>query len=207
MYPIFHRAIPLLLFELPYIKKNFKVNRFALIIGSMFPDFFDKILEFLGLGSGKGIFHTVLFAVIAFLIIFAATKRNLSISIPFLIGILFHLPLDEPLVPYFWPLYPTEFVEMSEQPLQLWLITLLLYLIVPITEIIGGLILLVIIVHYKLYSISKLTAYLKTNQIIQDVKERSSKDKERENIGKNIILVSVYFSCVILLILFQILSH
>ena len=197
-----HIALPLLLFEIPYIKKNYKTNRFALIIGSLISDFFDKPLEILGLSSGKGIFHTVLFAFIAFLVVYVVTKGNLSISIPILIGILMHLPLDEPQVPYFWPFFSLEFVEISENPIAVWLSRAsLTYLFIIITEIVGGIILLFIIVHNKLYSFSKLIDYLKTNPIIQDNKDESLKDKERVNRNKSIILFTLYFTFFILFII------
>jgi len=197
-----HIALPLLLFEIPYIKKNYKTNRFALIIGALLPDFFDKPLEILGLSSGKGIFHTLLFAVIAFLILLAATKGNLSISIPLLIGILIHLPLDEPQVPYFWPFFSLEFVEISENPIAVWASRAsFTYLFIIITEIVGGITLLFIIVHNKLYNFSKLIDYLKTNPIIQDNKEESLKDHERVNRNKSIILFTLYFTFFILFII------
>ncbi len=156
----------------------------------------------MGLSSGKGIFHTLLFAIIAFLIIHAATKGNLSISIPFLIGILIHLPLDEPQVPYFWPFFSLEFVVISENPIAVWASRAsLTYLFIIITEIVGGIILLFIIVHNKLYSVSKLIDYLKTNPIIQDNKGELLKAQERVNKNKSIILLTLYFTFFILFII------
>ncbi len=146
----------------------------------MFPDIFDKPLEILGLSSGKGIFHTLLFAFTSFLILHLATRGNKSISIPFLIGILLHLPLDEPQVPYFWPFFYNKFVEIHENPIEYWAGTSLTYLYVIITEIIGALILILILIHNKLYGVSKIINFLKTNQITQDNKKEFSKKEKFE---------------------------
>ncbi len=149
----------------------------------MFPDFFDKPLEILGLSSGKGIFHTLLFAFISFLILYVATKGNKSVCIPFLIGILLHLPLDEPQIPYFWPFFSYQFVEIHENPIEYWAGTSITYLYVIITEIIGGLILIFILIQNKLYGISKVINYLKTNpNSLVNKREFLKKEKEEENV-------------------------
>ncbi len=43
MFLLFHIALPLLIFEIPYIKDNFKINRLALIIGAVISDLIDNL--------------------------------------------------------------------------------------------------------------------------------------------------------------------
>ncbi|TXT61863.1 MAG: membrane protein of unknown function [Promethearchaeota archaeon] len=62
MFLIFHVAIPLLIFEIPYLKKHFKINRFCLALGAILPDIIDKLLLILfRLGDGRYIGHTLIF--------------------------------------------------------------------------------------------------------------------------------------------------
>lgn len=162
MFPIFHVAIPLILFELPLVKKRFEFNRFALIVGSLFPDIIDKFLLFLNLGSGRGISHTILFILISFVILHFITKGRKSISIPFLVGMVVHLILDLPEVPLFYPFIMYEFI-IIEDPLGVWLHTLSNNPVVYLTEITGILIFLFILINNKLYSRKEITDYLKCN--------------------------------------------
>lgn len=162
MFPIFHVAIPLILFELPLIKKRFEFNRFALIVGSLFPDIIDKFLLFLNLGSGRGISHTILFILISFVILHFITKGRKSISIPFLVGMVAHLILDLPEVPLFYPFIMYEFI-MIDDPLGLWLYRLFNEPVVYLTEITGILILIFIVINNKLYSFSRITTFLVKN--------------------------------------------
>ena len=162
MFPIFHVAFPLILFELPLVKKRFEFNRFALIIGSLFPDIIDKFLLFLNLGSGRGISHTILFILISFVILHFITKGRKSISIPFLVGMVVHLILDLPEVPLFYPFIMYEFI-IIEDPLGVWLHTLSNNPVVYLTEITGILFFLFILINNKLYSRKEITDYLKCN--------------------------------------------
>ncbi len=162
MFPIFHVAIPLILFELPLVKKRFEFNRFALIIGSLFPDIIDKFLLFLNLGSGRGISHTILFILISFVILHFITKGRKSISIPFLVGMVVHLILDLPEVPLFYPFFMYEFI-IIDDPFGLWLHTLLNNPVVYLTEITGILIFIFVLINNKLYNIKEITNYLKRN--------------------------------------------
>ncbi len=155
-------AVPLLIFEITQIKKRYQVNRFALIIGSIFPDLIDKSMLFLSLGSGRGISHTLLFVSLAFGFLFLITKGNKAISFPFLIGEIFHLILDLPDIPLFYPFIPYD-LTMVHDPIPLWINTLLTEPKVYITEIIGVIILIFILISNKLYSIKEITNYLKTN--------------------------------------------
>ena len=164
MFLIFHVAVPLILFELPLVKKRFEFNRFALIIGSLFPDIIDKCLLFLNLGSGRGISHTILFIIISFVILHFITKGRKSISIPFLVGMVLHLILDLPEVPLFYPFMTYEFI-IIEDPLGLWLHTLFNNPVVYLTEIAGLLIIIFIITNNKLYNIKEIVNYLKNNDL------------------------------------------
>ncbi len=166
MFPIFHIALPLLIFEIPQIKNKYEVNRLALIIGSMFPDIIGKIFLFLKLDSGRGFSHSILFVSCCFLVLFFISKRNKSISVPFLIGCIFHLILDLPHVPLFYPFIYYEF-PILEDPIEFWLEVLFTNPIVIITEIAGLIILLFIIINNKLYNTHSIIAFLKTNEKLQ----------------------------------------
>jgi len=111
-------ALPLFISEIPAIKK-LEINRFSLIIGSLFPDIIDKPLSLLGLGTGRLISHNLIFILIAFLILFIFTKRNMRISVPFLAGMSIHLILDFPQVPLFYPFISYDFLFL-EEPLFFW---------------------------------------------------------------------------------------
>ncbi|MFX1310834.1 MAG: metal-dependent hydrolase [Promethearchaeota archaeon] len=162
IFPIFHIAVPLILFEIPQIKKRYRVNRLALIIGSMFPDIVDKALLFLKLVNGRAYFHSLLFVFISFGILFLLSKGNKAISVPFLIGMLFHLLLDFPEVPLFYPFIMYDFT-YCDNPLPHWIHTLLTNPVVQATEIIGIGFLIFILINNKLYSFKDITDYLKTN--------------------------------------------
>ena len=164
MFPIFHVAIPLILFELPLVKKKFEFNRFALIVGSLFLDIIDKFLLFLNFGSGRGISHTILFILISFVILHFITKGRKSISIPFLVGMVVHLILDLPEVPLFYPFIMYEFI-IIDDPIGLWLYRLFNEPVVYLTEIVGILILIFIVLNNKLYSRKKIMNYLKNNDL------------------------------------------
>lgn len=164
MFLLFHVAIPLIIFELPYIKKNFRVNRFFLIFGSLFPDLVDKPLSILGLFSGRGIAHTLVFVLLSFLVVFILSKGNKAISFPFLIGIAFHLILDAPYVPLFYPFVSYDF-SMLEDPIGYWWMVLLTDPLVITTELIGFFIILFVIFRNKLYTFRKIINYLSTNQL------------------------------------------
>jgi len=162
MFPIFHVAVPLIIFELPLIKKKFEFNRFALIIGSLLPDIIDKILLFLNLGSGRGISHTILFVLISSIVLHFITKGRKAISIPFFVGLVIHLILDLPKVPLFYPFIMYDF-SMIEDPFGVWLYTLFHNPVVYLTEITGVLIFIFILISNKLYSRKDITDYLKRN--------------------------------------------
>jgi hypothetical protein len=126
---------------------------------------------FLNLGSGRGISHTIFFIMLCFTIIHLATKRNSFISLPFLIGMVTHLTLDLPEVPLFFPFISYDFL-LIEDPLSYWLYKLFNDPFIYLTEISGILILLLILVGNKLYSVKKISNYL-----IQNVDLVNFKDK------------------------------
>ena len=159
IYPLFHIALPLLVFEIPQIKNKHKINRFALILSSLLPDLIDKPLMFLNLGSGRGYSHTLLFTLIGVLTIFLFSKRNKSISILFLIGFISHLLLDLPDVPFFYPFVSYDFI-MPKDPFWEWVKTLLTDPWVISTEAIGIVILIFVTINNKLFSIIKIVSYL-----------------------------------------------
>jgi membrane-bound metal-dependent hydrolase YbcI (DUF457 family) len=157
MFPFFHIAIPLLVFEIPYIKKKYQANRIALLIGSIFPDLVDKVLAFLKLSNGRGFFHTLLFITICFFIVYLFSWGNKSISVPFFIGMLFHILIDLPYVPLFYPFIMYDFTYQGDPN---WLYTLLTSPVVQITEIIGILIISFIIIKNKLFKRNQLKEFL-----------------------------------------------
>ena len=151
----------MLIFEIPIIKK-YKINRWALIIGSLLPDIIDKPILLLGLGNGRFFSHNLLFIIISFLLVFLISKRNLEISFPFLIGLAIHLILDLPYVPLFYPFITYNF-KTVEEPLKYWFNALFTNPIVLTTEIIGFAILIFILIHNKLYHTEDIKNYLKRN--------------------------------------------
>ena len=160
-----HVAIPLLIYEIPPIKNKYLVNRLALVIGAMFPDFFDKPLELLGISSGRGYCHTLFFVGLTFVILFLATKKNKAVSYPFLIGMLIHLLLDMP-VPLFYPFIQYQFVSIHANPIEYWTNNFTKSLIFFTGEIIGTIIIIFVTINNKLYSKSAVLNYLKTKEKI-----------------------------------------
>lgn len=163
MFPLFHIAIPLILFEIPLIKKKVKINRFSLIIGALFPDIIDKSFLFLKISSGRGISHTLLFVLIISLTIYLISKRNSAISIPFFVGNFVHLLLDLPYIPLFYPFISYDF-SMLENPINEWLYSLFHNPLVYGTELTGLAILILIIAVNKLYSFEEIFGYLKAHE-------------------------------------------
>lgn len=162
--------LPLIVVEIPYIKHNYNFNRLALIIGSILPDLIDKSLMFLGLGSGRGLSHTLLFVVVVYVTILLLFKGKTTIPNSLGIGILFHLLLDLPEIPLFYPFINYQFIYL-EDPFSDWLFTLFNDPIVQITEILGILFLIIIIIHNKLYGIRKIVTYIKDSNVIQKLDE------------------------------------
>jgi len=159
IFPIFHVAIPLAIFEIPYMKQKFEFNRLALIIGTLFPDIIDKSLMLMSLGTGRGISHTLIFTLISFSILFLLTKGNKPISLSFLIGSSFHLLLDLPEIPLFFPLIMYEYT-ILEDPFGSWFYTLFNDPLVLTTEIVGILILIIILFTNKLFNLKHITNFV-----------------------------------------------
>ena len=182
MFPLFHIALPLIITEIPKLKKRYRFNRFFLILGAMFPDIVDKTILLLKLGSGRLYFHSLLFVFISsgvlFLISKGITKNNKEISFSFLIGMLFHLLLDMPDVPLFFPFIQYD-VTIVDDPIPVWFNTLLTNPIVQITEIIGATFLVFITIKNRLYKTDELLNYLKTGPIISTYL-KSAPNKEIE---------------------------
>lgn len=159
IYPIFHAALPLIITEVPPIKK-LKINRYSLIIGSLLSDIIDKPLFLLGFGNGRFLSHNLLFVVISFLIVHFFSRKNKSISFPFFMGLIFHLLLDLPSVPLLYPFINYDF-GVVEEPLLFWISRLWTDPLVMITEGIGVLFIIYILFKNKLYHIDLISDYLK----------------------------------------------
>ncbi|MHA1913380.1 MAG: metal-dependent hydrolase [Promethearchaeota archaeon] len=158
---IFHVAFPLLLFEIPLVKKH-QMNRFALAIGSLLPDIIDKPIYLLGLGNGRFVSHNLLFITLAFLAVLLISRRNFKLSIPFLIGMGLHLVLDLPYVPWFYPFMTYESV-IIEEPILSWFIALFTDPLAITTELLGVSFCIIILINNKLYHLKHIIYYLKGN--------------------------------------------
>jgi len=126
---------------------------------------------FLNLGSGRGISHTILFILLSFIILHIATKRKSFISLPFLIGMVTHLVLDLPEVPLFFPFIEYDFLIIGD-PLTYWFYKLFNDPLVYLTEISGILILLLILIENKLFSVKELWDYLSRNGDFVNFKDK-----------------------------------
>jgi len=125
----------------------------------------------LNLGSGRGISHTILFITLSFIILHIAIKRKSYISLPFLIGMVTHLALDLPEVPLFFPFIEYDFL-MIDDPLSYWFYKLFNDPLVYLTEIGGIVILLLILVGNKLFSVKELWDYLNRNVDFVNFKDK-----------------------------------
>jgi len=142
----------------------------------MFPDIIDKAILFLGLGSGRYFFHSLLFVFLSFFVLLLITKGNKEVSFPFLIGMLFHLLLDLPSIPLFYPFIEYEFV-VTDDPIPHWVNTLLTDPLVQATEIIGAVFLIFIIYHNRLYKSKDFIKYLKTSPLLPPLLKTEAKQE------------------------------
>ncbi|MHA1195664.1 MAG: metal-dependent hydrolase [Promethearchaeota archaeon] len=159
MYPFFHLAIPLILFEIPKVQERFNINRLALIIGSILPDLIDKPLSILGLGSGRGYAHTLLFVGVVYIITLLVSKKNWMVSNGLLIGLGFHLVMDLPEVPLFYPFVYYDFIYIKT-PVEFWFYRLLGNPGIMITELLGLGSLIYIGINKRLYVKKNLISFL-----------------------------------------------
>lgn len=176
MFIFFHVFIPLLFLELLVLIKKVNLTnlpRFWLITGSIFPDLIDKPLSLIfGLTGGRGYFHTPFLLIIISLLLFLFSRKR-NIALTFGIGTLFHLLLDIPAVPWFWPIVP---ITIYESNIDDWIYTLFHNPLVYITEIIGFIGLLWIGVSQKIifsrpfFNWRRLQNYLFTPKTIKCLK-------------------------------------
>ena len=93
--PVIHIGISALLALI------FRLNLVITVFCGILPDLVDKPLAALGIGGGRYIGHTLLFAGIV-IILFTVWKRKFGLSA--LVGLMSHLLLDlNSLVPWFYP--------------------------------------------------------------------------------------------------------
>ena len=166
MFPLFHIFFPLFILELVLLlKKNKrnkleKIQRFWLMLGSILPDLIDKPISIITkLITGRRIAHTPLFLIFLTIFIFILS-RNKWISLSLGFGMIFHLLLDIPEVPWFWPIIP---LEGYQDVLDSWIYTLLHDPLIISTEIISLIGLLGIIVSYKIIFNGKLINWQNVN--------------------------------------------
>ncbi len=176
---LFHMAIPLIIFEIPYLKNRFEVNRLTILIASLLPDIIDKIFLFFSVGDGRFISHSLFFLVISVLLIFLVNKALLltrfsekiknsySIAISFFIGTFIHLLLDLPNIPLFYPFIEYHvyyYFPYFGAAVNSWITEFLSNPILISTEIIGLILLVFIIINNKLYSLKKMWQYFSKTQ-------------------------------------------
>jgi hypothetical protein len=134
----------------------------------MLPDILDKSFLLLNLGYGRGFSHTILFIIFCYVISYLISKKNIIIANSLTVGNIFHLILDLPEVPLFYPFIDYSFLEL-EDPLYYWFQQLFTNPIVQITEILGLVGFFYLIINYKLFSFKKLSQFL----VINNPKEES----------------------------------
>jgi hypothetical protein len=86
------------------------------------------------------------------------------ISFPFLVGTFFHLILDLPEVPLFFPFIMYDFIYIDD-PLSGWLYSLFHDPVVFITEISGIVILIFILVSNQLYGYKRIMNFLRNRDL------------------------------------------
>lgn len=171
MFPLFHLGVPLALSEIPYIRRKFKINRFALLVGAIIPDVIDKLLYFIGIGPGRFICHTLLFLFGSSLVLFLFTqlieyvkaspkeKSAYFITMSFFAGMSIHLLLDLPKLPLFYPFIPYMPIPEGDK-LASWIHKLLTHPNYISTELIGATLIIVIVNKKKLYHPKEMWNYL-----------------------------------------------
>ena len=163
MFPLFHIFFPLFVLELIASFKKFKlekIQRFWLMLGSILPDLIDKPISLITKTmSGRGIAHTPIFLILlCFFIFFLTRNKWISLSLGF--GMVFHLLLDIPGVPWFWPIIP---LENYEFPFDSWIYTLLHDPLIISTEIISLVGIVGIVISHKILFNGKLINWQNVN--------------------------------------------
>lgn len=85
----------------------------------------------------------------------------MSISLSFLLGLFFHILLDIPYVPLFYPFIPYDFI-IIDDPLSYYIQKILTDPVVIITELAGFVVLIIIVFRNKLYNFQKFILYFKS---------------------------------------------
>ena len=163
MFPLTHIFFPLFVLEIIISFKKIKlekIQRFWLMFGSILPDLIDKPISLITKTvSGRGIAHTPIFVIsLCFLILLLTKNKSISLSLGF--GMVFHLILDIPDVPWFWPIVPLENYEFG---IDSWIYTILHNPLIISTEIISLMGLIGIIIFYKILFNGKLINWQNAN--------------------------------------------
>ncbi len=150
MFILFHIFIPLLSLEI-FIRFNKSkdefLHRFSLIIGSILPDLIDKPLSFISEDfGGRGYAHTLIFLLFVTILTHLLRKDN-KITISLLMGLIFHLILDLPNIPLFWPFQE---INLYNFELYSWIETLLHNPLIFFTELFSFIGLIIISIRYKI---------------------------------------------------------
>lgn len=135
MFPFLHLIVPALIFEIPQLRERLKWERFYVLLGALLPDIIDKPLLVFFQISGRGFAHTPFYmAILMILLLFITRRRNIVGALSF--GILCHLLLDIPYIPWLAPFVEYDFGYL-EDPLAGWWYTLTHNRLIQITEIIS----------------------------------------------------------------------
>jgi hypothetical protein len=180
MFPFMHVFVPVFFCEIPQVRQRLGIQRFALIIGSMLPDLIDKPLSLFFNISGRGFGHTPFYLLLLFISLSQLTKNRTIIS-SLAVGSFFHLLLDIPAVPWFAPFVDYDFGLLAD-PLQGWWITLLTNPLVQITELVGFIGLIGIVLYHKLlFDFGKIKGFLW--EISNQAEDSISINKKKSNLS------------------------
>ena len=141
MFPFFHVFVPLSLITLWGTRnQNFTKNIFAVwaavSVGALLPDIIDKPLSMLfpESYSGRGIMHAPLIVAVVIGAAFILLKHEKPIATAFSVGLISHLLLDLPNIPFFWPITP---MEIYHSDIEGWILNLITNPIYIASEIVG----------------------------------------------------------------------
>ena len=170
MFLLFHLVVPALLYE-PYAsrKNEKKILRGPLLLGALLPDLIDKPFSIFwpAIFSGRDYGHSPLLLYSVFIILFifnrflTPTYQDLIEKWLFSIGlgVMFHIILDIPYIPWFWPFVDYHF-QFEMDHLGRWFEQLFTDPFIISTELFGLFGLLYLAVKYKIYKKDNLLVYL-----------------------------------------------
>lgn len=138
-------------------------------IFAMLPDLFDKVTGHLllrgALDNGRLFSHTLLFVIIfAFIFVFVNKIIGLIYTIPIFTHHIFDMLWNDPKT-WLWPYHGWRFESLDLNVWQHWLEALLSDPYVQVTEILGIIVVIAIIFHFKLTNWQNFSRLLRTGRI------------------------------------------